>query len=369
MLKQPKRTRGGFLLLAVCGLGDAVAYLPLISALRQTFPDSPISVVVATDQAGDLIQGCIDDINILVFNRSKKLPLKAKASLLWRVRTMRPTVVISRAQATSCRIPLLAFWSGAQVRVGASFEKLSFLYNRIVQIDPRANVVHQYRQLLSGLGVNTTQDEVIPVLSPPASCQETAACLWKQAGLDSHRNVIGIASGADAIVRGKWNPSLKRWNAEGYAQVVKRINSEQRCGVVMFGTAAERSIGEDIRTRADSPLVNLCGQTTVGELQWMLKWCEVVVCNDTGVMHLAAALGTPTVSLFGPTNPVVFAPLGNHHRVVQGHAPCSSCHPNPKCDLTACIAMDAISPEEVIHTLAGTQRGMVCQDSRGTLPK
>lgn len=368
MLKQPKHTRGGFLLLAVCGLGDAVAYLPLIRTLRQTFPDSPITVVVATEQAGDLIQGCIDDIKILVFNRSRRLSLKEKIAVLLSLRKMRPAVVISRAQAASFRVPLLALFSGARVRVGANFEKCSFLYNRIVQIDPGANVVHKYRRLLSGVGINMPLDEAMPELSPPACSQETASYLWKQAGLDSHKRVIGIASGADTIVRGNWNPSLKRWNVEGYAQVVKRINSELRCEVVMFGTTAERSIGEDIRTRADIPLVNLCGKTTVGELQWMLKWCAVLVCNDTGAMHLAAALGTPTVSLFGPTNPIVFAPLGNHHRVVQGHAPCSPCNSKPTCDLTACLAMDAIRPEEVIHILAGTQWGMVSQDSRGTLP-
>jgi lipopolysaccharide heptosyltransferase II len=357
MVEQRKDMSGGFLLLAVCGLGDAVAYLSLIRALRRTFPGSAIRVVVASDAAGDLIQNCIHDIEILVFNRSKPLPLRKKLDLLLSLRTRRPAIVISAAAATSFRVPLLAFFSGARVRVGANVEKFSFLYNRLVQTDPGANVVEQYRQLLSGVGINMSVDELTPVLSPPICAKESASLLWKQAGLGSHKMVVGITSGADTILRGKWRPSLKRWNAEGYAEVVKWVNSELRCGVVIFGAAAERSIGEEIRARAESPLVNLCGKTTVGELQWMLKWCAGLVCNDTGTMHLAAALGTPVVSLFGPTNPTVFAPLRNYHRVVQGHAPCSPCFPNPTCDRAACLAMDAITAEEVIHTIAGMRSG------------
>jgi ADP-heptose:LPS heptosyltransferase len=100
-------------------------------------------------------------------------------------------------------------------------------------------------------------------------------------------------------------------------------------------------------------LVNLCGKTGVRELPWLLQMCKAVVTNDTGLMHIAAAVGTPVVALFGPSSPLGFAPTGPQHFIVQGTAPCSPCYPYPTCDLKGCGAMDDISSDQVKKSLAG----------------
>ena len=92
--------------------------------------------------------------------------------------------------------------------------------------------------------------------------------------------------------------------------------------------------------------VNLVGKTRLSELITALRGCRLLVTNDTGTMHLAAALGTPTVSIFGSTEPVLTGPLGSAHTVVRHHVPCSPCFKR-ECPFGHYECMTKISPEQV----------------------
>ena len=212
--------------------------------------------------------------------------------------------------------------------------------------------MERYQQLLVGAGIEVADIHFRPSLEPPAEAKESAARLWREAGLRSVDRVVGLASGADCNRRGKWIPSLKRWSTQGYAEVVRWLVQEAHVRVVMFGDKEEARIADEIAALGGADVISFCGKTSLGELQWLIRSCAVLVCNDTGTMHLAAALGTPVVALFGPTSPTTFGPLGEEHRVIQGRAHCSPCWPHPTCDLRGCIAMDAITPSTVIDCLA-----------------
>jgi ADP-heptose:LPS heptosyltransferase len=170
--------------------------------------------------------------------------------------------------------------------------------------------------------------------------------------LDKYSIVIGLASGADTNARGPWKPYLKRWKPERYAELIRWITEEVGARAVMLGGPEERVLAEEIATAAGVPIVDFCGKAGIRELPWLLQMCTALVTNDTGVMHMAAAVGTPVVALFGPTSPLGFAPTGAQHFVVQGKIHCSPCYPYPTCDLKGCGAMDNISTEEVKNSLA-----------------
>ena len=342
-----------FLLLSMCGLGDAVCYLPFLKALRVSYPQSRIVVVVATDQARDIIAANLQDVEVIVFNRSRHRGLFGLARLLLAFRQCRFDVVMSRAPIDSLRVPLFAFLSGAKNRVGAKSERLAFLYGRRVSVQRDVHVVERYRQLLKGVGVEVSTESFFPVLDPPAEAKRSALRLWEDAGLCKASQVIGFALGADTTMRGRWIPGLMRWNAQGYADVARWLAEEAGTRIAVFGAGAESSLAEAIAAESGVSVANLCGKTRVGELQWLLRKCKALVSNDTGTMHLAAALGTPVVALFGPTSPKSFAPMGDRHLVIQGPAPCSPCFPHPICNQGTCRAMDAISPLQVIQGLSG----------------
>jgi ADP-heptose:LPS heptosyltransferase len=300
-----------------------------------------------------VLEAGVDNVTVIVFNRSgQQRGWRSLLNFLRRLRQYKFDVVVSGAHPDSPRIPLVAALSGAKIRIGARAERLSFLYNRRLDIRTDSHAYERFRSLLTGVGVNLSPDQYVPAVQPSPTGREGAAKLWADAGLDRSSIVIGLASGADTNSRGPWKPYLKRWKPERYAELARWISEELGGLAVMFGGVEERRLAEQITAAAGVPIVDFCGKAGVEELSWLLQRCTALVTNDTGVMHLAAAVGTPVVSLFGPTSPLGFAPTGA--LVVQGKIHCSPCYPYPTCDLRGCGAMDDISAARVKDSLRTT---------------
>jgi lipopolysaccharide heptosyltransferase II len=336
----------------MCGFGDAVCYLPFLKAVREHFPQAKIVCIVVSDPARIVLEDGVENITVITFNRSgRESGWRSLLRFLRNIRRFKFDVAVSGAHPDSPRIPLVAFLSGAKIRIGARAERLSFLYNRLLDIRTDSHAYERFRLLLTGLGVHMPADQYLPAIQPSASGRAGAMKIWTEAGLDRSTPVIGLASGADTNSRGRWKPYLKRWRPERYAEVVRWITQEAGARPVMFGGPEEQALAEQIAAAAGVPVVNFCGKTGVRELPWLLQMCKALVTNDTGVMHLAAAVGTPVIALFGPSSPLGFAPIGNQHIVVQGKIHCSPCYPYPSCDLSGCGAMDNISTRQVENSL------------------
>jgi lipopolysaccharide heptosyltransferase II len=340
------------LLLPICGLGDAVFYAPYLRAVREQYTNAEITVIVATAAARAILQQASENVEIIVFNRSQeKRPWMRVLKLVWAIRRRKFDLVISGAHQNSARVPLFAFLSGAQVRVGARSEKMSFLYSRFVDVPTTAHYKDRYRALLKAAGVHAPAQRLTPTLAPPPEAKAAALRLWREAGLQDAELVIAMVSGADTNSRSQWQPYLKRWNNEGYAEVAKWAARELDARVVMIGSASESVHADEIAALSGVPIVNWCGKTGLKELQWIISKCAAIISNDTGTMHLAGALGTQVLALFGPTSAASFKPPGENNRIIQGHAPCSPCYPHPTCDLSSCLAMNNIAPPQVIEGL------------------
>jgi heptosyltransferase II len=155
---------------------------------------------------------------------------------------------------------------------------------------------------------------------------------------------IGICAGAE------FGPA-KRWPLERYAEVMKLV-SAQRAGIEwqFFGAPGEKEMGEKLSMMVSAAHQNLVGKTSMPELITALKRCTLLVTNDTGTMHLAAALGVPTVSIFGSTEPLLTGPLGTQHSIVRHHVPCSPCFKR-ECPLSHYDCMSGISAERVAEAV------------------
>jgi lipopolysaccharide heptosyltransferase II len=121
----------------------------------------------------------------------------------------------------------------------------------------------------------------------------------------------------------------RRWPVTRFAELASRLVREDGLGVALIGSRGERDYTEQVRTLADpadqDAIVNLAGDLDARSLAALLARATVVVSNDSGPMHLAAALGAPTVGLFGPETPVMYAPLGERVRALYRPTPCSPC--------------------------------------------
>jgi heptosyltransferase-2 len=132
--------------------------------------------------------------------------------------------------------------------------------------------------------------------------------------------LLGICAGAE------YGPA-KRWPLDNFAQVARALATRwPEIEWRLFGAPGEAAMGEELGAKLQGVKHrNLVGRTTLSQLIHDLKECRLLLTNDTGTMHLAAALGVPTVSIFGSTEPVLTGPLGSHHHIVRHHVPCSPC--------------------------------------------
>ena len=140
----------------------------------------------------------------------------------------------------------------------------------------------------------------------------------------------------------------KRWAPERFAALGERLAEQRRSHIVITGSPSDAALADAISRRMRQPATVLAGQTSLRQLAACLEQAQLVIANDTGVLHVAAALRRPVVALYGPTSPAVTGPLGEPERTVVVHHP--DCCPQIPCyrpEHPAHPGMDAISVEEV----------------------
>jgi heptosyltransferase-2 len=139
----------------------------------------------------------------------------------------------------------------------------------------------------------------------------------------AERPWFGLCPGAE------YGPA-KRWPAERFVAAARTLREKTQCRWVIFGGAGDRALADamagDITRATGDPTLNLTGQTSLRELAAALKICDLVLTNDTGPMHLAAAVGAPVTAIFGSTSPELTGLIfSSRARMVRGRAPCAPC--------------------------------------------
>ncbi len=177
---------------------------------------------------------------------------------------------------------------------------------------------------------------------------------------------------ASRAVRDKWHPENarwvalqpgarwlnKRWPAESFAAVAKEIAASfPDVRFAIFGGAADHDLGEIISRAVPGRCLDLTGQTSLPEMIEWTRLCEMMVTNDTGPMHVAAALGKPVVGIFGPTDPRRTGPYGQMERTLQHPLPCVPCMKDTCRNSTPLECLHAIRPREVTARVAALLAG------------
>jgi heptosyltransferase-2/heptosyltransferase-3 len=168
-----------------------------------------------------------------------------------------------------------------------------------------------------------------------------AADLLKDGGVTSDQPFIVVHPGAGA--------DLKRWDAVSWAAVIDALHREYGTSAVVTGSEAERGLTEAIVSAAQSPCISLAGRTDLGTLAALIARSVIILGPDTGPLHLACAVGTPSVALYGPANPVEYGPWGDRarHQVLTGNISCQPCRipqwPDEDPALHPCVRMIEIA--------------------------
>jgi len=193
------------------------------------------------------------------------------------------------------------------------------LTERVKPFDPEAHAVRRYLNLAHYLGAPPT---------PPRF----------RLGLDGAADISALIPAATGQPLAVLHPgarwSSKLWPPASWARLAEWLQ-DQGFLVAVTGSHADQELAAGITAQCRAPLINLAGRTSLAELAAILRTTRLAVTTDTGVMHLAAALGTPVTALFGPTAPWRTGPFGEGHEVVRLDMPCSPCFrrdcPEPRC--------------------------------------
>lgn len=307
------------LIIKLGAVGDVVHTLPVLDTLRAARPESHLGWVVE-EAAAPILQGnpALNELIVLERRKLYGAPgLTYIRSWLWELRSRGYDTAIDPHNLF--KTGLIALFSGAGIRVG--FRKLregNFLFmNRWV--DPpagRAHAVEKYLSLLEPLGIARADWRVeFPLVWDPDH-EKTADRFLSEKVLDSGKSgrdpVVAINPGAN------W-PS-KRWPPEKFARAADGLIERLGARVVVLWGPGERPLAEAVAGAMTRPAV-LAPETTLKGLMPLLRRCRLLISGDTGPLHLAAALGVPTVALFGPSDPRRNGPYGKGHEVVQSTRP------------------------------------------------
>jgi len=304
--------RPRILILKPSSLGDVIHALPTVHQIRQRYPQAHLAWLVNTAFIS-LLKHCpiIDEIIPFPRHEYRRLP-----GLIRRLRRGRYDVVVDLQGLL--RSGLLAALAGAPRRIGLSDarECAGFFHNEIIAV-PRIHAVDRYLRAAVHLGGAAGPVEFPLGLAPGKQSE----------------GYLAIHASA------RWPTKL--WGDDKFAELIRQLPQER---IILTGSAAE---AERIGRLAQGAR-NLAGQTDLFELAEWYQRCAVVVTNDSGPMHLAAAVGTPVVAIFGPTDPALTGPYGKGHTVLRAALPCAPCF-NGRCtnpDSMAC--MKGISVAEVL---------------------
>lgn len=295
------------LILKPSSLGDVVQALPVLRLLKQHHPDSEIHWWIETGNA-PLLEGDPDLAGVFLFDR-RRWALPQNWHELWdSIRELRrhrfDLVIDLQALARSGAIGWLA---NGQCFVGLQDgRELAHAYYDICIPRPSAqtHAVDWYLSVLPAIGVPVHQNfEWMPRRVAAARAVEM---LW----LEDSRPAVALLPGA------RWEN--KRWPAASFRELVaqlRKVRSDLR--FVILGGKSDGVLAAEITPVAPDAVVDLTGRTSLVETIEVLRRCGVVVTNDTGPMHIAAALRRPVVALFGPTNPARTGPYGQIERALQ----------------------------------------------------
>lgn len=229
----------------------------------------------------------------------------------------------------SAKAALVPYFAGAKVRTGYRGEMRYRLLNDIRPLDKERMPMVVQRYMALG------QAPEVPVPPPNVPCpslrvdEVNRALLLKRLELNTERPVVALAPGAE------YGPA-KQWPVESYGELARRLLADG-FQVWQFGSDKDRAVAEAVDQAAGGATTNLCGRTRLEDAVDLLSLATVTVCNDSGLMHVAAAVNSPLVVLYGSSSPRYTPPLTRDRTIIHLDLPCSPCfereckHGNYRC--------------------------------------
>jgi heptosyltransferase-2 len=329
----------GFLIVGPSWVGDMVMAQSLLISLKQRNPDSPIDIIapswsVAVAQRMSEVR---DAITLPISHRELGWSKRRSLARSLRSREYERAIVLPR----SLKSALVPWWAHIPKRTGYRGEW-------------RYGILNDVRKAVAGrtmsparhwLALGYPPDAALPGALPHPRLHpdlENQSRLIKTLGLRIDTPVVALVPGGE-------HGSAKRWPVEHFARLARTL-ARRETAVWIMGSPKETALAEAIAAQAGAGVTNLCGHTTIPDAIDLLALADGVVCNDSGLMHVAASVGAFIVALYGPTTPGHTPPLTDNCQVMYLDLECSPCFAN-ECPLGHHDCMRQITSDVVSEAL------------------
>ena len=327
-------------------VGDAVMTVPALRQLRRLLPDAHVTLVSPPGTADIFVDADFVD-EVLVYDRTG-LGSAWTQMREWRRRRFDLALLFQNAFEAAA----IAFLARVPRRIGYDADRRGRLLTQAIPLpawkDERheifyyLNLVAELERILYGAS------DVESVESAESNGPQFALAVSvdRQHHAKEFLREHGLRPGAPLVLLcpGSINSRAKRWPAERFAAVADRF-AEAGASVALIGSPAEMEVSNEVSRRAQNQPIVLTGKTTVAEATAIISVADVLITNDTGPAHIGSAVGTPTLVIFGPTNPLTTRPFAPNAEIIRHEPDCAPCM------LRDCPidhrCMTAISPEEV----------------------
>ncbi len=327
------------LVLQMTRLGDLVQTLPLLRRLRQEYPAAHTTLVCQAGVQG-ILSGCTycDRVVALSPSAGPDFPhpeFNETYDLLINVTSDLESAVLCKKIAATVKLGRIDTFPG-ELRLLGPWSKYLF-----------AMVSNRVDNLFNIVDIQTGMAGFLPKPQQPALevqdvTQNQAKALLQTLGRHSGRHLIAMQTGASQLHRA--------WSLENFSALARDLVQKEYADIVLLGDGSERERAESLKSQIGLPVLDLVGRTSLELLPAILAECDLLISNDTGTIHVAAAVGTRTLGLFFST--AYFsetAPYGVGHAILQVEIPCSPCHASAPCPVQLC--REFLSPMAVSETV------------------
>ena len=304
------------LAVSLSGIGNTILFTPFLRSLRRHFPEARIDLLTWSRAMAAPVEGSALADNLIVMGDRPA----ARCSTVWRLRRARYDASVLAFPSNGLLFHALSFALGARRRyahryAGFRLRTLGFLETETVPAVEGLHDVDQNMTLLSLFGVPPAGEERVLTFHLGAGDQDFAE-RWIREKRITARPLIGLHPGAGGALA-DWQGSAKRWPIEPFIELSRRLVEEMNATVLVFGGPDEDVLKERTVCSSPKPGRTVAVNESLKHTAALIRACDLMISNDSGLMHVAAALGVPTLGIFGPTNPSRTAPRGPRCRFLH----------------------------------------------------
>ena len=294
------------------GVGNSIIFLPIIEALKNNLKDAKIDIVVGNKAVYDIFQTFTDINSIYTYTHAypKKSnvfsKMLARINLFWKLKNKKYNYFLSTS-LSGIKEGLMGLLLGSKSRIGFGQTKFnSLIYTDLIEINPLQHEFDLRKNILPIFKIDKPSDN--PIINVSQALDEYAISILKKT---SANIVIGIHPGSHETL------TYKRWPIQNFGSLLQNLDSIYKCKFLFLGSESEINLGNKLAQLVpESNYINLIGKTSITETVALIKQCDFFISNDTGLTHIASAVGTEGLAIFGPSSTIKNHPLNTNIKML-----------------------------------------------------